>query len=78
MNLFFKTVCLPFWLTFWNFLVIRGASRTATTSKMELFVIIVNGWKSLTIITNCVILAGAAVLDPPLVIVYTLYTCILS
>ena len=45
MNLFFKTVCLPFWLTFWNFLVIRGASRTATTSKMELFVIIVNGWK---------------------------------
>ena len=49
MNLFFKTVCLPFWLTFWNFLVIRGGSRTATTSQMELFVIIVNGWNPLTI-----------------------------
>ena len=30
--------------------VIRGGSRTATTSKVELFVIIVNGWKPLTII----------------------------
>ena len=30
--------------------VYRGGSRTAATSKMERFVIIVNGWKPLTII----------------------------
>ena len=34
---------------------------------MELFVIIVNGWKSLTIITKSPILDVVAVLDPPLV-----------
>ena len=44
----------------------RGGSRTASTSKMEHFVIIVNGWKPLTIITKCSILDVAAVLDPPL------------
>ena len=33
---------------------------------MELFVIIVNGWKPLAIITKCSILDVAAVLDPPL------------
>ena len=33
---------------------------------MECFVIIVNGWKSLTIITKHSILDVAAVLDPPL------------
>ena len=43
---------------------IRGGSRTAATSKMELFVIIVNG---LTIITKRSILDVAAVLDPPLI-----------
>ena len=37
---------------------LRGGSRTAATSKMELFVI--------TIITKCSILDVAAVLDPPL------------
>ena len=47
--------------------VSRGGSRTAATSKMEHFVIIVNGWKPLTIITKCSILDVAAVLDPPLV-----------
>ena len=41
-------------------------SRTAATSKMEYFVIIVNGWKPLTIITKSSILDVAAVLDPPL------------
>ena len=46
---------------------IWGGSRTAPTSKMELFVIIVNGFKPLTIITKCSILDIAAVLDPPLV-----------
>ena len=48
--------------------VIRGGSRTAATSKMERFVIIVNDWKPLTIITKRSILDVAAVLDPPLVI----------
>ena len=35
-------------------------------SKMEHFVIIVNGWKPLTIITKSSILDAAAVLDPPM------------
>ena len=45
----------------------RGGSKTAATSKMECFVIIVNGFQPLTIITKCSILDVAAVLDPPLV-----------
>ena len=45
---------------------IRGGSRTAATSKMERFVIIVNGFQPLTIITMHSILDVAAVLDPPL------------
>ena len=45
---------------------IRGGSRTAATSKMEHFVIIVNGFQALTIITKCSILDVTAVLDPPL------------
>ena len=48
--------------------IIRGGSRTAATSKMEHFVIIVNGFQPLTIITKCSILDVAAVLDPPLII----------
>ena len=40
--------------------------RAAATSKMECFVILVNDWKSLTIITKCSILDAAAALDPPL------------
>ena len=44
----------------------RGGSRTAATSKMEHFVIIVNGFQPLTTITKCSILVVAAVLDPPL------------
>ena len=44
----------------------RGGSRTAATSKMERFVIIVNGWKPLTIITKHSIMDVATVLDPPL------------
>ena len=39
---------------------------TAATSKMERFVIIVNDWKPLTIITTRSILDISAVLDPPL------------
>ena len=44
----------------------RGGSRTAATSKMERFVIKVNGWKPLTIMTKRSILDVVAVLDPPL------------
>ena len=44
----------------------RGGSRTAATSNMEHFVLIVSGWKPLTIITKTSILDVAEVLDPPL------------
>ena len=47
--------------------LIRGGSRAAATSKMESFVIIVNGWKPLTIIIKHSISDVAAALDPPLV-----------
>ena len=47
--------------------VSRGGSRTATASKMERLVIMVNSWKPLTIITKRSILNVATVLDPPLV-----------
>ena len=45
----------------------RSGSRTAATSKMERFVIIVNGWKPLANITMRSILDVAAVLDPTLI-----------
>ena len=45
---------------------VRGGSRIAVTSKMEHFVIIVNEWKPLTIMTKSSILDFATVLDPPL------------
>ena len=48
--------------------IVRGGSRIATTSKMERFGIIVNGWRPLTIITKRSILDVAAVLDPPLIV----------
>ena len=44
----------------------RGGSRAAAISKMERFVIIVNGFQPLTIITKSSILDAAAALDPPL------------
>ena len=44
----------------------RGGSRAAATSKMECFVIIVNGFQPLTIITKHSILDVAAALDPTL------------
>ena len=47
----------------------RGGSRAAATSKMECFVIIVNGFQPLTIIIKHSILDVAAALDPPLLIV---------
>ena len=45
----------------------RGGSRTAATSKVELFVIIVNGFQPLTIIRKGSTLDFAAALDPPLI-----------
>ena len=50
-----------------NLSINRDGSRDAATSKMERFVIIVNGWKLLTIITKRSMLDVAAVLDPPLI-----------
>ena len=44
---------------------VRGGSRAATTSKMERFVIIVNGFQPLTVFTKRSILDAAAALDPP-------------
>ena len=46
--------------------LLRSGSRPAATSKMERFVIIVNGFQPLTIITKRSILDVAAALDPPL------------
>ena len=63
LNNFFSDLFVDFIFTNVN----RGGSRTAATSKMEHFVIIVNGWKPLTIITKSSILDVAVVLDPPLV-----------
>ena len=47
----------------------------AATSKMECFVIIVNGFQPLTIITKHSILDVAAALDPPLNIYTPLIYC---
>ena len=47
--------------------VSRGGSRTAATPKIERFVIIVNGFQPLTIITKRSILDVAVALDPALV-----------
>ena len=44
----------------------RGGSRTTATSKIEYFVIIVNGFQFTSIITKSSILDVVAVLDPPL------------
>ena len=51
--------------------VSRGGSRTAATSKMERFVIIINGLQPLTIIIKRSILNVAAALDQPLVSIST-------
>ena len=59
---------------FWNFINLRmygGGSRATATSKMECFVIIVNSFQPLTIITKRSILDVAAVLDPPLMCIFS-------
>ena len=48
--------------------ILRGESRAAATSKMECFVIIVNDFQPLTIVTKHSILDVAAALDPPLIL----------
>ena len=48
--------------------VFRGGSRTSATSKVELFVTIVNGIQSLIIITKTSTLDIAAVQDWPLIL----------
>ena len=48
--------------------VFRGGSRTSATSKVELFVTIVNGIQSLIIITKSSTLDVAAVQDRPLIL----------
>ena len=52
--------------------LLRDGSRTAATSKIEHFVIIVSGWNPSTIITKCSILDVAAVLDPPLLTIFNI------
>ena len=49
--------------------MLRGGSRTAITSKVELIAIIVNDFQPLTITTKSSTLDVAAVLDPPLILI---------
>ena len=46
--------------------LIRSGPRTTATSKVELFLIIFNGFQPLTIVTKSSTLDVAAVLDLPL------------
>ena len=58
---------------------LRGGSRAAATPKMECFVIIVNGFQPLTIITKHSILDVAATRDPPLKIeLQAAYCCFIT
>ena len=65
LNAILKSACVKT-LKFLLLLESRDGFWTAATSKMERFVIIVNGSKPLTIITKRSILDVAAALDPPL------------
>ena len=51
----------------------KGGSKAAATTKMERFVIIVNGFQPLTIITKRSILDAAAALDPSLLSVFIFF-----
>ena len=59
----------------WSNFTSRGGSRAGATSNMERFVIIVNDWKPITIITKRSILNVAAALDPPLTTVAGFILC---
>ena len=52
----------------------RIGSSAAATSKLERFVIIVNGFQPLTIITKRSILDVPTALDTPLAAIYEFYT----
>ena len=71
----FVTILIIKVVTWMTALIHRGGSRAAATSKMERFVIIVNGFQPLTIITKRSILDLAAVLDPPLIHIFKSWTC---
>ena len=58
--------CFSIYFHFYFWIFARGRSRTAATSKMERFVIIVYRSKPLTIITKRSILDVAIALDPSL------------
>ena len=60
------------------FYVFRGGFRVATASKIECFVIIVNGFHPLTIIIKHSILDVAATLDPPLVLIFVFQFAVLG
>ena len=66
---FYSLLIRCLYISFIQILIIRGRSRTTATSKIERFVIIVNGQKPLTIITKRSILDFVAVLDPPLTVI---------
>ena len=68
------TISNVYMIILWTVAVARGASRTTATSKMERFVIIVNGFQPLTNMTKRSILDVAAVLDPPLVVGLIIYS----
>ena len=69
-NIDISDLRIVYWISFivtqCNIIRARDGSRAAATSKMERFVIIVNGWKPLTIITKRSILDVAAALDSSL------------
>ena len=52
----------------YSVIIFRGGSSAAAISKMEPFVIIVNDFQPLTIITKRSILDVAAALDQPLIL----------
>ena len=62
-------VCIFFNQISYKTIDISDRSRTAATSKVEIFVMIDNGWKPLTIITKSSTLDVPAVVDPPLDII---------
>ena len=61
-----------------TYLHFRGGSRTAATSKIEFFVIIVNGLQPLTIITKHSILDVGAAIDPLLMLLMKLRIFVLG
>ena len=79
MKVFFTSLSLThFWSLFLFYTpIFIGGFSTAGTSKIEIFVITVNGWKPpLTIITKSSILDVAAVLNPPLILYHLWFSSV--